>query len=288
MTRLTRKNMKVFASNATNNGVFGSLQANNPTTTTDIEAIQSLPAWELGWNSATETSEMLPPLEEAQAINYVNSYQIGYLFQEGVAEWNANTTYYTGSWVKSNASGSWVMYESLTDDNTNNSVTDDTKWEPKPFDGGFVVGDIKTSLQSANHGNWFICNGQAISRTTYNELFALIGTTYGAGDGSTTFNLPDFTNIIQPTSSTVNIYGNGKTLGVTDGTNEYGMGTWQGASQYFLGSTFMQGKDVGTTGNVAPLNPAATGIGLSTDHTKSNVVGSISSSVQLNYFIKVR
>ncbi|HEY7845769.1 MAG TPA: phage terminase large subunit, partial [Bradyrhizobium sp.] len=34
-------------------------------------------------------------------------------------------------------------------------------------------------------------SGQAISRTTYVALFALVGTTYGAGDGSTTFNLPD-------------------------------------------------------------------------------------------------
>ena len=39
---------------------------------------------------------------------------------------------------------------------------------------------------------WLICNGAAISRTTYKALFNVIGTTYGAGDGSTTFNLPDF------------------------------------------------------------------------------------------------
>lgn len=38
---------------------------------------------------------------------------------------------------------------------------------------------------------WLICDGRAISRTTYDELFKIIGTTYGAGDGSTTFNLPD-------------------------------------------------------------------------------------------------
>jgi microcystin-dependent protein len=38
---------------------------------------------------------------------------------------------------------------------------------------------------------WFLCQGQAISRTTYAALFTAIGTTYGAGDGSTTFNLPD-------------------------------------------------------------------------------------------------
>ncbi len=38
---------------------------------------------------------------------------------------------------------------------------------------------------------WLLCYGQAISRTTYAALFAAISTTHGAGDGSTTFNLPD-------------------------------------------------------------------------------------------------
>lgn len=39
--------------------------------------------------------------------------------------------------------------------------------------------------------NWLLLNGQAVSRTEYKELFALYGTRYGAGDGSTTFNLPN-------------------------------------------------------------------------------------------------
>jgi microcystin-dependent protein len=38
---------------------------------------------------------------------------------------------------------------------------------------------------------WLECNGAAVSRTTYAALFAALGTTYGVGDGSTTFNLPD-------------------------------------------------------------------------------------------------
>lgn len=38
---------------------------------------------------------------------------------------------------------------------------------------------------------WLECNGAAISRTTYAALFLAIGTTFGAGDGSTTFNIPD-------------------------------------------------------------------------------------------------
>ena len=38
---------------------------------------------------------------------------------------------------------------------------------------------------------YLLCDGSAVSRTQYTALYALIGDTYGAGDGSTTFNLPD-------------------------------------------------------------------------------------------------
>lgn len=44
---------------------------------------------------------------------------------------------------------------------------------------------------NAPSGNWLFAYGQAISRTTYADLFAALSTTYGSGDGSTTFNLPD-------------------------------------------------------------------------------------------------
>lgn len=40
-------------------------------------------------------------------------------------------------------------------------------------------------------GGWLYCNGQAVSRTTYSALFSAIGTAFGTGDGSTTFNVPD-------------------------------------------------------------------------------------------------
>lgn len=44
---------------------------------------------------------------------------------------------------------------------------------------------------SNSPAGWFLCAGQAVSRTQYAGLFSTIGTTYGVGDGSTTFNLPD-------------------------------------------------------------------------------------------------
>lgn len=39
---------------------------------------------------------------------------------------------------------------------------------------------------------WLMCDGSAVSRITYADLFAIIGTTYGNGDGTTTFNLPKY------------------------------------------------------------------------------------------------
>lgn len=44
---------------------------------------------------------------------------------------------------------------------------------------------------SSAPSGWLLCDGTAVSRTTYAALFGVIGTSYGAGDGSTTFNLPD-------------------------------------------------------------------------------------------------
>jgi microcystin-dependent protein len=44
---------------------------------------------------------------------------------------------------------------------------------------------------TAPNSKWLFCRGQQVSRTTYTALFQIFGTTYGAGDGSTTFNLPD-------------------------------------------------------------------------------------------------
>lgn len=54
------------------------------------------------------------------------------------------------------------------------------------------IGAIVAWPVSAIPSRWLECNGQAVSRTTYASLYALIGTTFGVGDNSTTFNLPDY------------------------------------------------------------------------------------------------
>lgn len=58
----------------------------------------------------------------------------------------------------------------------------------------YEPGDLKISGTGAPSSGWLACDGAAISRTTYADLFNAIGTAFGAGDGSTTFNLPDLRN----------------------------------------------------------------------------------------------
>ena len=54
-----------------------------------------------------------------------------------------------------------------------------------------IISEIKMYGGSTPPDGWLLCNGAAISRTTYPYLFTVIGTTYGVGNGTTTFNLPD-------------------------------------------------------------------------------------------------
>jgi microcystin-dependent protein len=60
--------------------------------------------------------------------------------------------------------------------------------------GNFIsatIGMISLYAGSSAPPGFLLCDGEAVSRTTYSDLFAVVGTSFGAGDGSTTFNLPD-------------------------------------------------------------------------------------------------
>jgi len=62
---------------------------------------------------------------------------------------------------------------------------------PKLAGGLHPIGMVVPFAGFAAPSGWLLCYGQAISRATYSALFAVCGTVYGAGDGSTTFNVPD-------------------------------------------------------------------------------------------------
>lgn len=56
-----------------------------------------------------------------------------------------------------------------------------------------LIGSIVMFAGSTAPSGWLLCDGSAVSRETYSSLYSVIGDSYGSGDGSTTFNLPDLT-----------------------------------------------------------------------------------------------
>jgi microcystin-dependent protein len=75
------------------------------------------------------------------------------------------------------------------------------------------TGSITMYGASSAPTGWHLCDGSAISRTTFSALFAIIGTNYGPGDGSTTFNVPNMVNNV-PIGA-----GSTASLGATAGSN---------------------------------------------------------------------
>ena len=146
------------------------------------------------------------------------------------------------------------------------------------------------------------CNGAAVSRSTYAALFAVVGTTYGSGDGSTTFNVPDLTD------RTVVNKSNTKSLAQTGGANTV---TPTGNISGSTGSTTLTTQQIAShshnltggpfggmasqvslgTSGCSSNSTSNTGGGQSHDHTLSaNFVGSANSVLQpylvLIYIIK--
>jgi len=98
-------------------------------------------------------------------------------------------------------------------------------------------------------GGWYLCEGGAISRSTYAALFSAIGTTYGVGDGSTTFNVPDFRDRAPYGASTFTL--GSKTAGEVNASGQNSTGT--GTTGSTGGSTVAN-----TTGSGGPTTHSVT------------------------------
>lgn len=94
-----------------------------------------------------------------------------------------------------NSNGESVIVRSLIANNTYNfnndpSYIDGIKWVVD-VESGAPVGSLMPYAGTTPPDGWLICDGSEISRTTYARLFSVIGTTYGAGDGNSSFNIPN-------------------------------------------------------------------------------------------------
>jgi microcystin-dependent protein len=94
---------------------------------------------------------------------------------------------------------------------------------------------------------WLLCNGNAVSRTTYADLFAVIGTNYGVGNGTTTFNLPYYDDYLLI----------GAPSGLTTAPDHEGLpGTWRVASGVQFYESFSHSVNGAHSSHATSMTPA--------------------------------
>jgi microcystin-dependent protein len=156
------------------------------------------------------------------------------------------------------------------------------------------TGAVMPFAGAAAPSGWLLCAGQAVNRTTYAALFAVIGTTFGAGDGTTTFTLPDLRGravfgVDNMGGVAANRLGSGATGGIT-GTAS--LGATGGEQKHILtiaempahthtyNDVFAPGvNQLGSAGNVGTGNTGSTGGGSAHNVTPPAIV--------LNHIIKI-
>ena len=143
------------------------------------------------------------------------------------------------------------------------NITNKTNLMQTPSDGGGgnydivkkVLNWLKSNSNSVAVGTviavagktipdgYLLCNGAAVSRSAYTNLFQAIGTTYGRGDGSTTFNLPDLNYRFVEGTVTANNVGTKKPAGLPNITGKVMLGNYPLLTSEHEGAFF--GSDYG-------------------------------------------
>lgn len=150
-----------------------------------------------------------------------------------------------------------------------------------------ITGSIQMWPTTSAPAGYLLCAGSAVSRTTYAALFAVIGTTFGVGDGSTTFNLPNYTNRF-PYGTTIGATGGSADAVVVSHTHTV---TDPGHTHSFAGGGYglqngggdvLAGSDKGAVG----LNANTTGVSVNTAGV-SGTNANLPPYLGINFIIKV-
>ena len=200
--------------------------------------------------------------------------------------------------------GLWLVkaYGVIQDTGTINEqqYIDDRFAAAKDYTDSEIAAGVPTGCVQAFAGNntpagWLLCDGAAVSRITYAALFSVIGTSYGDGDGSTTFNVPNLIDKFVEGSATVgtektaglpNITGSGVIVQAVDNTVGQGLWTRGGNGAIYAGGSWAR---TGTLNNYTAHENYPSEICI--DASRSNSIYGNSTTVQppavtMRYIIK--
>ena len=147
------------------------------------------------------------------------------------------------------------------------------------------TGCVQAFAGSTTPQGWLLCDGSAVSRTDYAALYAVIGTTYGAGNGSTTFNLPNLVDKFVEGSATA---GTVKSAGLPNITGDFiKLAQTLNGTQQANGAFMWDGYQQSVVGRDA----SDLGGNISFDASRSNSIYGNSTTVQppaltMKYIIK--
>lgn len=151
-------------------------------------------------------------------------------------------------------------------------------------------GVVQMFAMTALPSGWLVCNGAAVSRTTYAALFGAIGTTYGTGDGTTTFNLPaaqgQFIRIYNATGTGPDA---GRALGALqlDQGQGHQHGLLTGQASYWARAT--SGGGQGAPSGVGAEETVSTGAANVSDGTNGTPrMGTETRPVNLNFVLAIK
>lgn len=315
MAKLTRVTGKVFGATASTTntpveiGQFGSAKAGTYNATNDVATIQNLSAWSNGWIDAVTPTDQFPPLPEMTGVHKVLSYQNAYVLQEGMPEYDANTTYYENSICKGvNNEGNLVFYKSLVDNNTGNALSDNNYWEELSFGGGSRnIGEIVASTMPLTDAGLHLLDGSQLQYGSYKAFIDYIADLYDSGNYSAIFDteanwqsavttygvcgkfvydsvnntvrLPKygsqmFTVNNISTATTLPVKGDGKSLGLTDASNNLGIYASSGTSG-LRAVTGAYNKNAGASISSEGTQSTGKALGVTTDGTKSGIIADL-------------
>ena len=161
--------------------------------TAGIASLQKL--FQIINSTPLEAGGIAPDREDVNALFKYLGDQIFYTQNGGIPSYNAAYDYIPGRVVLYTDNNLYKCIQANGAGSTVVAPTDSTYWSRIPTYADLVdpvpTGVVLPFGGSTVPEGFLLCNGAAISRTTYAKLFAAIGTLYGAGDGATTFNLPD-------------------------------------------------------------------------------------------------